>query len=95
MCGVNEAVETVIRKKAERIKGGLVPDSKYNNHIKKVLKQLDTNASEEQVRIFIVGAVDAMIYDVGSALAFTQQRDCVDDWTFHEKRQEMLGKIFS
>lgn len=66
----------------------------YENYIKSVLNDHHIEASKEAVEIFKMGAVDAMIYDVGSALGFTRQTSSVDDWTSRRKRKEMLKKIF-
>jgi len=81
----NEAVEIIVKHKADKMKKGLSAGEDYNKHIKKVLRQLGINTSKEQVRAFVVGAVDAMIYDVGAALGFTKS---------YPKRKEMLKKIF-
>ena len=96
MSKVNEAVETIIRHKANKIK----KSTRYDNYIKSVLDDHHIEASKEAVEVFKMGAVDAMIYDVGAALDFTKQKrsvddeDDVDDWTSWEKRKEMLRKIF-
>jgi len=93
---LDDAVKEIIMHKAEKMKTGLIPDSQYNRYIKSVLMQPNTTVCDEQVQNFVIGAVDAMIYDVGQALGFTQRRpEVVDDWTSHEKRQEMLNEIFS
>jgi len=94
MSDLDDAVEKIIMHKAEKMKTGLKPGSRFNKHIKKVLKQPNSTACEEQVENFVIGAVDALIYDVGQALGFTKPTIKVADWTSHEKRQDMLKKIF-
>ena len=42
-----------------------------------------------------MGAVDAMIYDVGTALDFTKQKGTVADWTSYPRRKKMLKEVFS
>ena len=97
MCAVNEAVETIIIYKGNRIKN----NDRYEKYIKSVLKEhniIDSETSEETVEVFVkvfkMGAVDAMTYDVGAALDFIKQRDCVDRWTSRKKRKEILRKKF-
>jgi len=95
MSELDDAFEKIIMHKAEKMKTGLRAGSKYNKHIKIVLEQPNSTVCEEQVQNFVIGAVDAMIYDVGQALGFTKRRiNIVDDWTSRRKRREMLKKIF-
>jgi len=97
MCGVNDAVETIVIYKGNRIKCS----QKYEEYIKRVLKEhniISSKTGEEEVkvlvRVFKMGAVDAMTYDVGAALDFTKKKHSVDDWTSFEKRREILRKKF-
>lgn len=85
MSNLNDAFEAIVMHKAKKMKKGLSTGEDYNKHIKDVLKQLDINTSKKQVKAFVVGAVDAMIYDVGAALGFRKS---------HRKRKEILKKIF-
>ena len=90
MCGVNEAVETIIIYKANLMKNS----SGFEEHIRNVLKEhaiISSETSEETVGIFVkvfkMGGVDAMIFDVAGALDFS-------DLKRHDERQKMLAKIF-
>ena len=83
MSKVNEAVETVIEYKANKMKNG----RRYENYIKNVLRDHHIEAGKEAVELFKMGAVDAMIYDVGAALD-------LPEWKSFSKRKEMLRKIF-
>jgi len=38
-----DAVDTIVKHKANKMKKGLDPDEEYNEHIKKVLEQLNIN----------------------------------------------------
>jgi len=67
----NDAFETIILYKANKMKKGLVPGSPFNKHIKTVLGNPGTTVCEEQVENFVMGGVDAMIYDVASVVGFT------------------------
>ncbi len=94
---LNEAVKTIIEHKANLIRNS----QEYKKYIKNVLKKHGIVASadsEEKVKVlievFIMGAVDAMIYDVGTALDFTKQKRSVNDWTSYRKREDMLDGIF-
>lgn len=101
----NDAVETIIKYKANKMKRSKT----YANYIKSILNEhkiISRETSEETVGVFVkvfkMGAVDAMIYDIGAALDFTKKKkkrsvdddDDVDDWTSQPKRKEMLNKIF-
>jgi len=95
----NDAVETIILYNANKIKGSKL----YAIYIKSDLKEHGIISSKDSketvndfVEVFKMGAVDAMIYDVGSAcaLGFAKNTPEVDDWTSRKKRQEMLKKIF-
>ncbi len=80
-----DAFDTIIKHKANSILKGNKP---YENHIKTVLKLRHNKASKtskEAVEFFKMGAVDAMIYDVGSALGFR---------TSYTKRIKLLKEIF-
>ena len=104
MSKVNDAVDTIIRHKANKMKGS----SGLTKHIKSILKEYGIISSEDNketvnnfIKVFKMGAVDAMIYDVGAALDFTKQKkkrfvddDDVDDWTHHQNRKKMIRKIF-
>ena len=94
MSDLNKAVEKIIMYKANKMKTGLKPNTKFNKHIKAVLGKDGTKVSDEQVQNFIVGAVDAMIYDVGQELGYDKKKSMVDDWASFKKRQEILKKIF-
>ena len=79
----NEAVEIIVKHKANNITKG---NERYEKHIKTVLKIRHSKASKEAVEAFKMGAVDAMIYDVGSSLGFR---------TSYPKRIKLLKEIFS
>ena len=96
MSELNEAVKTIIEHKADRIKrnGG------YESYVEAVLREhhiIASEAGEETVKVLVkvfrMGAIDGMMYDIGSALAFRTQDD-VENWTSRTKRQAMLGEIF-
>jgi hypothetical protein len=81
MSPVDQAVKAIIMEKAKRLK-----KREYEEHINDVLNDHDIDASEETVEVFLMGAVDAMIYDVGTGLGFRK-------WKSHQKRKEMLKEI--
>ncbi|HUU15877.1 MAG TPA: hypothetical protein VMW72_01905 [Sedimentisphaerales bacterium] len=91
MNGINEAFEKIVGHKAKLIK----KSTGYEKYIKDVLKKRGIRDSEEIVKVFKMGAVDGMIYDIGAALDFTKQKHSVDDWTSYKKRKEMLMKLFA
>jgi len=91
---LDDAFEEIIRYKAERMKTGLIPGSQFNTHIKEVLGQPGIPVCEEQVENFVMGGVDAMIYDVASLVGFTRNTPDYADWASYGKRQEILREIF-
>lgn len=90
MSELNDAVEIIIMHKAEKMKRS----KKYNNYIKNVLTDHHIGVTKETMDMFVMGGVDAMIYDVGQTLGFVRNTTIVDDWTSRIKRREMLKKIF-
>jgi len=91
---LDDAFKEIIRYKAENMKTGLIPGSRYNRHIKRVLRQAGANVCEEQVENFVMGGVDAMIYDVASLVGFIANTPDFSDWASRSRRQEILMEIF-
>ena len=79
----NEAVETIIRHKAKLI----IENEGHTKHIEDFLSESGINFKDNPVEVFKIGAVDAMIFDVGAALNFAEFKRT-------RKRREMLEKIF-
>ena len=86
----NDAFETIILHKAEKMRNS----KKYKNHINNVLNDHNIDVTKGTEEIFIMGGVDAMIYDVASELGFTRNTNLMDDWASLKKRREILKKIF-
>ena len=87
---VNDAVETIVVHKANK----MIKSKGYEDHIQNVLRDHHIEVTKEAMKIFKMGGVDAMIYDVGSALGFIKNTPELNDWTSWDKRREMLKKIF-
>ena len=85
---INEAFEKIIEHKAKLMRN----KTGYEKYIKDVLKEHGMRESKETVKAFVkvfkMGAVDAMIYDIAAA-------SNLRNWTSQEKRKEMLRKIFA
>lgn len=79
-----EAFEKIIEHKAKL----MCNNTKYEEYIKEVLKKQGIRRSNEIVKVFKMGAVDGMIFDIGAASNFTR-------WKRYNRRKEMLLKIFS
>jgi len=79
-----ETIETIVMHKAKRM---TKKDDKYMKHIKGLLRDCGISTNKDMVQAFKMGAVDAMIYDVGSILGSRKIRS-------HAKRKEILGKLF-
>jgi len=91
---LDDAFKEIILYKAERMKTGLIPGSPYNTYIREVLGQPGIHVCEEQVENFVMGGVDAMIYDVASLVGFNANTLNHADWASYTKRREMLNEIF-
>lgn len=67
-------------------KGGLIKNRKaYRKYAKKVLRK---HRIRNNVDAFVIGAVDAMIYDIASSLGLIRQKS----W---KKRKEIIDKVWS
>ena len=91
---LDDAFKEIIWHKAEKMKTGLIPGSPFNTYIKEVLGQPGIPVCEEQVLNFVIGGVDAMIYDVASLVGFVRNTPDYSDWSSRSKRQEILSEIF-
>jgi hypothetical protein len=97
MSEVNEAVERIVLHKANLMKGS----RGYDRHIKEVLTEhgvISSETDKEKVKVFVrvfkMGGIDAMVFDVGAALDFRKQKAGVYDWTFQANRAHILRKSF-
>jgi hypothetical protein len=86
---LNEAVEAVVLHKARLMMGS----SKYRGYARQVLAERGLPGDDATVEAFVLGAADAMIYDIASVLGFTRQTQRVDDWASYRKRRQVLGLI--
>ncbi len=96
MSEINEAVEKILLHKANLIENS----DGHKKHAKSVLKEhgiISSETSREEVKVLVkvfkMGAVDAMVYDVGSALALGR-RDDVENWTLQANRAHIIRKKF-
>ena len=90
MCEVNDAVEKIVIHKGNLIKGA----GDFTEYIKSVLAEhgiVSSETSEDEmkvlVKVFKMGAVDAMIFDVAGALGLPA-------WKAKNKRRNILRKKF-
>jgi len=91
---LDDAFKEIILWKANKLKKGLIPGEEFNRYIRGVLGQAGANICKEQVENFVIGSVDAMIYDMASLVGFTKNTADFSDWTSRGKRQEILREIF-
>ena len=80
----NEAVEKVLLYKGTLIKKD---NEKYRTHIEKILAK--RHNVDDPIEAFIMGAVDAMIYDIACSLGFTNQYQ-----TSYEMRKKSITKLW-
>ncbi len=84
-----------IKKSVEDLllyKGKLIRNSKrYREYVR---ERLQENSVNDIVEAFVMGAIDGMIYDVGSALDFTKQKGTTDDVTAFSYRRRIIKKVW-
>jgi len=64
---------------------------KYSEYLAKLFKELkiiDLKVAS------ILGAVDAMIYDIACSLHFTKQKGNVNDWSSYSSRASILKELW-
>jgi hypothetical protein len=84
---LGEAIETLLETRAERFIGTSRP-SKYIDHVRKCVKELNLRTPEEA---FLFGGLDAMMQDFASANQLTRPPGRSPyDVAYHEKRIERL-----
>ena len=84
---VNEAVAALCSHKASRIK----KSSSYRSYLGSLLEEFDIH---DPLEASVLGAVDAMVYDMACALDFTKQKGQSSDWSSYENRKELLRKLW-
>jgi len=80
---INKAIETIVMHKAKL----MMEKDDYTEHIKDLLRFCGISTKNDLVQAFKIGAVDAMIFDVGCALNLTRINK-------YDKRKKILGKLF-
>ena len=78
----------IVKRKAERMKEEMEADRKFKAHCQALLNDKDLlNKTEldQLERAFLIGAIDAMIFDVASALAFPR-------YASYSSRKELIKK---
>lgn len=80
---INKALETIVRHKAKL----MMENDNYTKHIKDLLRVRGISTKNDLVQVFKIGAVDAMIFDVGCALNLRRINK-------YDKRKKFLGKLF-
>jgi hypothetical protein len=76
----DEALEIIIRTKAKQ----MASNPNYSAYSKSIIQQLHVTQPEQA---FLLGAIDAMIYDVDSSLALSRMK------LSYEERQRLITEI--
>jgi len=84
---INDSVKQIITHKANLIKNS----PKYSQYLDKLLKELKITDMKEAA---LLGAIDAMIYDVACSLDFTKQKGKVNDWSSYASRKSLLKELW-
>ena len=81
---INKALKTILVTKAEWIR----KNDQHTKHMMGILKDCNIQANKDVKQVVKMSAVDAMIFDVGSALGFKRI-------TKREYRKKILIELFS
>ena len=84
---INESVKKIIEHKAKLIKNS----SDYSKYLDELFKELKITDIKEAA---LLGAVDAMIYDVACSLDFTKQKGKINDWSSYSLRKSVLKELW-
>jgi len=84
---INESVKRIIVHKATLIKNS----QKYSEYLAELFKELKITDLKEAA---ILGAVDAMIYDIACSLDFTKRKGNVNDWSSYSSRTSILNELW-
>lgn len=85
---IHDSFLQIVKCKAERMKEEMEADRKFKAHCQALLNDKDLlNKTEldQLERAFLIGAIDAMIFDVASALAFPR-------YASYSSRKELIKK---
>jgi hypothetical protein len=88
---VDPSVEDILREKARRMYEAMVQGEKYWEHIRWLLENKELKIAGK-MDTALLGAIDAMVYDVACSLDFTKQKGSVSDWSSHKRRRAFLAK---
>jgi len=84
---VNDSVKEIVKHKAT-----LMTSSRgYSEYLKGLVNELGIKELEEAA---LLGAVDAMIYDMACSLDFTKQKGRVGDWSSYPSRRAIIKELW-
>jgi uncharacterized protein YpuA (DUF1002 family) len=84
---INESVKQIVTHKAKLIRRS----SEYLKYLDELFKELKISDIKETA---LLGAVDAMIYDVACSLDFTKQKGKINDWPSYSLRKSVLKELW-
>jgi len=84
---VNDSVKDIVKHKADLMTGSRA----YSDYLNELLMELGI---KELGKAALVGAVDAMIYDMACSLDFTKQKGRVGDWSSYPSRRAIIKELW-
>ncbi len=93
MPDINDAVKEIILYKGHKMKRA-AEYGEYKKHIKEVFKEHNINFTNNTFKAFVMGGIDAMIYDVACLLDSAKKNGTISYWSKHEKRREILKNLW-
>ena len=86
---IHDSFVQIVNRKAKRMKEELEADTKYKALCQALLNDkdlLNKTKLDQLERAFLIGAIDAMIFDVASSLAFL-------NYARNKSREELIKNI--
>ncbi len=84
---VNDSVKEILKHKATLMTGSPA----YSDYLNEMLIELGIKELGEAA---LVGAVDAMIYDIACSLDFTKQKREANDWSSYPARRSIIKDLW-
>ncbi|MFH0774172.1 MAG: hypothetical protein V2A53_01565 [bacterium] len=89
---IQESAKDIFRFKAVKMRDALRKNEKYCNHLNELIGKLRI---EEPLELCLLGAIDAMIYDIACSLDFTKAKGKAGDWSGYPKRKEIILEVWN
>jgi len=90
MTELDKVFEAILTHKARQMIEGARKGA-FGKHLRELLVQLGITQPDDA---FVIGAIDAMIFDMANATDFARETRAHANWIKHEKRSEFIEKLW-